>query len=295
MARFFAAAEIAAKRPPAVRRLASGTLFAPFSASGRSSSLPGWDNNRLTPSTLRKGHMSFTATPNQSGNRLLDRLPKNEYESLIRSEKSIRLAHGDDVDQENSRGGLSHVYFPTSGMVSLTVLMENGKEVEAGTIGSEGMIGLSVAQGLDFSPTKAICQISGEGLRIPVAAFLKAMKQPDGTLDKLMRRFTAYSLRYANQTIACNLLHSAKQRICRWLLMCRDRVETDEFTLTHQFLAEMLGVRRQTVTVIAGKLQAAKLITYRRGVIHILNRKRLEAASCECYEVTKAFYDRIMK
>jgi CRP-like cAMP-binding protein len=238
--------------------------------------------------------MSLTATPNQSGNRLLNRLPKNEYQFLIRSEKSIRLAHGDDVYQENSRGGLSHVYFPTSGMVSLTVLMENGKEVEAGTIGNEGMIGLSVAQGLDFSPTKAISQISGEGLRIPVAAFLKAMK-PDGTLDNLVRRFTAYSLRYANQTVACNLLHSAKQRICRWLLMCRDRVETDEFTLTHEFLAEMLGVRRQTVTVIAGKLQAAKLITYRRGVIHILNRKKLEAASCECYAVTKAFYDRIMK
>jgi CRP-like cAMP-binding protein len=239
--------------------------------------------------------MSSTATPHQSENRLLNRLPKKEYESLIRSEKSIRLAHGDDVYRENSRDGLSHVYFPTSGMFSLTVLMENGKEVEAGTIGSEGMIGLSVAQGLDFSPTKAICQISGEGLRIPAAAFLKAMKQPDGTLDKLMRRFTAYSLRYANQTVACNLLHSAKQRICRWLLMCRDRVETDEFTLTHEFLAEMLGVRRQTVTVIAGKLQAAKLITYRRGVIRILNRKKLEAASCECYEVTKAFYDRIMK
>jgi CRP-like cAMP-binding protein len=238
--------------------------------------------------------MSVADAPNRMVNRLLDRLPSNEYKLLVRSEKSVFLAHGDEIYPQDGRGGLSHVYFPTSGMVSLTVLMENGKHVEAGTIGNEGMIGLSVAQGLDFSPTKAISQISGEGLRIPAAAFLKAMK-PDGTLDKLVRRFTAYSLRYANQTVACNLLHTAKQRICRWLLMCRDRVETEEFTLTHEFLAEMLGVRRQTVTVIAGKLQAAKLITYRRGVIHILNRKQLEAASCECYEVTKAFYDRIMK
>jgi len=123
---------------------------------------------------------------------------------------------------------------------------------------------------------------------------LKALKR-GGTLDKLMRRYTAYSLRYANQTIACNLLHSVRQRMCRWLLMCRDRVETEEFTLTHEFLAEMLGVRRQTVTVIAGTLQTASLITYHRGVIRILNRPRLEAASCECYGVIKAFYDRIMQ
>ena len=179
-------------------------------------------------------------------------------------------------------------------MISLTVLMEGGREIEAGTIGNEGMIGLSVAQGLEFSPTKAISQISGEGLRIPVSAFLKAMKL-GGTLDKLVRRYSAYSLRYASQTIACNLLHSVKQRVCRWLLMCRDRVETEEFVLTHEFLAEMLGVRRQTVTVIAGKLQTAGLITYHRGVIRILNRKGMEDASCECYGVTKAFYDRIMQ
>jgi CRP-like cAMP-binding protein len=238
--------------------------------------------------------MSSPVAPNQTGNRLLNCLPKNEYKSLIHSEKAISFDHGDEVYREDSLGGLSHVYFPTSGMISLTVLMENGKEVEAGTVGREGMIGLSIAQGLDFSPTKAISQISGEGLLIPVSAFLKAMKR-GGTLDKLVRRYSAFSLRYTSQTVACNLLHSVKQRMCRWLLMCRDRVESEEFVLTHEFLAEMLGVRRQSVTVIAGKLQAASLITYHRGVIRILNRKRLEAASCECYEVTKAFYDRIMQ
>jgi CRP-like cAMP-binding protein len=238
--------------------------------------------------------MSVPATPNPMENRLLNRLPKNEYKSLVRSEKAVFLAHGDEVYQEDGPGGLSHVYFPTSGMISLTVLMEDGKEVEAGTIGNEGMIGLSVAQGLDFSPARAISQISGEGLRIPVAAFLKALKR-GGTLDRLMRRFSAYSLRYANQTVACNLLHSAEQRLCRWLLMCSDRMEKEEFTLTHEFLAEMLGVRRPTVSVIAGKLQTASIITYHRGVIRILNRRGLEEASCECYGVTKAFYDRIMQ
>jgi CRP-like cAMP-binding protein len=123
---------------------------------------------------------------------------------------------------------------------------------------------------------------------------LKALK-PGGTLDRLVRRFTAYSLRYANQTVACNLLHSVEQRMCRWLLMCRDRVEKEEFVLTHEFLAEMLGVRRQTVTVAAGTLQTAGVITYHRGLIRILNRQKLETASCECYGVTKAFYDRIMQ
>ena len=238
--------------------------------------------------------MSLPAIPNQMGNQLLNRLPKDEYNSLVRSEKSVTLTHGDEVYQEDSRRGLSHVYFPTSGMISLTVLMADGKEVEAGTVGNEGMVGLSVAHGLDFSPTKAISQISGDGLRIPVSAFLKAMKR-GGTLETLMGRYTAYSLRYANQTLACNLLHSAEQRICRWLLMCRDRAETEDFVLTHQFLAEMLGIRRQTVTVIAGALQSASVITYHRGVVRILNRKRLEAASCECYGVIKAYYGRIMQ
>jgi CRP-like cAMP-binding protein len=238
--------------------------------------------------------MSLPATPHPMENRLLNRLSKNEYKSLVRNETSVSLAHGDEVYREDGRGGLSHVYFPTSGMISLTVLMEDGKEVEAATIGNEGMVGLSVAQDLDFSPTKAISQISGEGLRIPVSAFLQAMKR-GGTLDKLVRRYSAFSLRYASQTIACNLLHSAEQRMCRWLLMCRDRVEKEEFKLTHEFLAEMLGVRRQTVTVIAGTLQTANLITYHRGVIRILDPKKLEAGSCECYGVTKAFYDRIMK
>ena len=161
-------------------------------------------------------------------NRLLKRLPKNEYKSLVGSEKAVSLAHGDEVYRENSRGGLSHVYFPTSGMISLTVLMEDGTEVEAATIGNEGMVGLSVAQGLDFSPNKAISQISGAGLRIPVSAFLQALKH-GGTLGKLVRRYSAFSLRYASQTIACNLLHSAEQRMCRWLLMCRDRVGKEEF------------------------------------------------------------------
>jgi CRP-like cAMP-binding protein len=235
----------------------------------------------------------MSATPKRMVNRLLDRLPADEQKLIVRAGTMVSMAHGDEIYPQDRRGGLSHAYFPTSGMISLTVLMEDGKEVEAGTVGNEGMIGLPIVHGLDFSPSKAISQISGEGLSIPVPAFLKAMK-PGGTLARLVQKYAAFSLRYGNQTIACNLLHSVERRLCRWLLLCRDRVEMEDFVLTHEFLAEMLGVRRQTVSVIAGKLQSAKVISYRRGAIQIVNPKKLEAGSCECYGVINAAYDRIM-
>src|SRR6266566_62395 len=171
----------------------------------------------FTPATLKQGR-----------NRLLERLPKSEYTALIGSEKTVVVTYGEEVYRQDGPGSLHHVYFPTSGMISLTIRMEDGKEVEAATIGNEGLVGLPVALGLDYSPIRAIAQISGGGLRIPAAAFLRAMK-PGGTLDSLVRRYTAYSLRYANQTIACSLLHSVEQRLCRWLLMSHDRVEKDEF------------------------------------------------------------------
>jgi CRP-like cAMP-binding protein len=238
--------------------------------------------------------MPTSATPKPARNRLLDRLPKSEYKVLIDSQKNVSLTSGEEIYRQDIPGSLRHVYFPTSGMVSLTIRMEDGKEVEAATIGNEGVVGLPVALGLDYSPIRAITQISGGGVRVPTSAFLRALK-PGGMLDGLMRRYAAYSLRYANQTIACNLLHTVEQRLCRWLLMSHDRVQSDEFSLTHKFLAEMLGVRRQTVTVIARALQTAGLIKYRRGVLHVLNREGLELASCECYGVITTFYDRIME
>ena len=238
--------------------------------------------------------MSLPATPNRMKNRLLNRLPRSEYKFLTRSEKTVSLAQGEEIYGEDGPGSLPHVYFPMSGVIALTVRLKDGNEVETATIGNEGMIGLPVALGLDSSPIRAISQVSGEGLKIPAPVFLEAMK-PSGTLNRLVRRYTAYSLRYASQTVACNLMHSVEERMCRWLLMSHDRVENDEFSLTHKYLAEMLGVSRQTITVIAGTLQKAGLITYRRGVIRVVNREGLEATSCECYRVTSTFYDSIMK
>jgi len=229
---------------------------------------------------------------NRTGNHLLDQLPDGEYKRLASSWEIVSLPHGHEVCRQN--GPMSHVYFPTSGMCSVVGVTDEGKVVETATVGNEGMIGTPVLLGLDFNPSTVISQVSGKGLRMPAASFLRAL-EVGGRLDKLLRRFIAFSLRYAYQTVVCNAQHSVEERLCRWLLMTQDRVGKEEFVLTQEFLAEMLAVRRQTVTVFAGTLQTAGFITYRRGTMRIINREGLEAASCECYEVTKSFYERIMK
>jgi CRP-like cAMP-binding protein len=137
-------------------------------------------------------------------------------------------------------------------------------------------------------------QVPGEALQVPAAKLLQAAK-PGSTLDRFLRRYTFYRLRYANQTGACNTLHGVEERMARWLLMTHDRAEKDEFLLTHEFMSELLGVRRQTVSIIAGTLQRAGLITYRRGLLRVLDREGLEAASCECYEVLKQMYGHIVE
>jgi CRP-like cAMP-binding protein len=166
--------------------------------------------------------------------------------------------------------------------------------VEAATIGNEGMVGLPALLGLDFTTATATSQVPGDSLRIPTPSFVQALKR-SGPLDLILRRYIAFSLRSAYQAVACNALHSAEERMCRWLLTTQDRVGKGEFLLTQEFLAEMLGVRRQTVQVVAGTLQTAGLITYRRGLVRVVDREGLEAASCECYGITTALYDRIVQ
>jgi len=175
------------------------------------------------------------------------------------------------------------------------ILMEDGQAIDAASVGNEGMTGVSASLGLDYSPITAIAQVPGESLRIPTASFLQALR-PGAALEKIVRRYIAYSLRSAGQTVACSLLHSVQERMCRWLLTAQDRNgQEEELLFTHEFLADMLGVHRQTVSVVAGILQTAGLISYRRGRLHISNRERLAAASCECYSVTKTLYDGIMQ
>jgi CRP-like cAMP-binding protein len=234
----------------------------------------------------------MTTTSNRTGNRLLDRLPCKEYKSLLPQLEPVSLAHEKEVYRQN--GPLSHVYFPTKGVFSTRIHMENGEGIEATPIGKEGMVDVSAVLGLDFSPVTTALMIAGECLRLPAPSLLQAVK-PGKDLEWLLRRYAAYSLRYAKQSVACNALHSVEERMCRWLLMTQDRAGKDEFRLTHELLAAMLGVRRQSVSVVAGTLQKAGFIAYRHGVVRVVDRDGLEAASCECYGVTETLYDRIMK
>jgi CRP-like cAMP-binding protein len=236
--------------------------------------------------------MSSATTPNRTGNRLLDRLPYKEYKNLLSQLETVSLAHEKEVYRQNSP--LSHVYFPKNGVFSTVILMEDGERIEATAIGKEGMVGVSAVLGLDFSPVTTALLVPGECLRLPAPALLQAVK-PGGELDWLLRRYAAYSLRNAKQSVACNALHSVEERMCRWLLMTQDRAGKDEFRLTHELLAAMLGVRRQSVSVVAGTLQKAGFIAYRHGAIRVVDRDGLEAASCECYGVTETLYERIMK
>lgn len=223
-----------------------------------------------------------------SGNDLLDRLPADEFDALQpklqRTSLTIKqVVHQSGVD-------LTHVYFPTTSLISLLTVLREDDPVEAATVGREGFVGLAASLGITTSPYRAICQMTGDSLRLPVPIFLEAMKQGPA-LTRLVHRYTAFSLRTAGQSIACNSLHTVEARASRWLLRMHDQAGGDEFDMTQEFLAFMLGVRRQTVTVVAGTLQNAGLIRFHRGVMIIRDRTGLEEAACECYSTIRGYYE----
>jgi CRP-like cAMP-binding protein len=223
-------------------------------------------------------------------NRLLAALPRDDYDRLLLHLEKVPLTLRDILYQ--AHGPIGHVYFPLDGVVSL-VIKDNGFTLEVGIIGNEGMVGTPVFLGADRSPTEAIVQVPGEALRLDVQFFQKEMKR-DGPLYSLVQRYTQAMINQISQSIICNRRHAVRKRMCRWLLMCHNRVPTDDFLLTQQFLAQMLGVRRPTVTTVAGTLQQAGLITYHRGTVTILDRQGLEAACCECYQVILNELDRLL-
>ena len=226
------------------------------------------------------------------GNRLLDCLPGEELDRLQRLWEVVSLSQAEEVCHQD--GPLSHVFFPLSGIYATVVGLEDGQVVEASTVGNEGIIGLAAVLGLGFSMKTATTPVPGECVRLTVAALRSALK-PDSALDRVLRRYAAFALRNAYQTVVCNAVHSAQQRMCRWLLMSQDRVGGHQLRMTHEVLASFLGVRRQTVTVIVGSLQEAGCLTSRHGVVHILSRRGLEACCCECYHVARSLYDQIVQ
>jgi CRP-like cAMP-binding protein len=188
---------------------------------------------------------------------------------------------------------ISHVYFPLSGVVSLTRQMDGGDVVEVGLVGREGVVGLPVCLGAGASPFRAFAQVGGEGRRVAVAAFREVAAHGDGLRDVLLR-YTHVVLTQTAQGAACNRQHPVEQRLARWLLMTHDRAGEDRFPLTHEFLGTMLGVRRASVTVAAGMLQQAGLVRYHRGLITVLDRPGLEAAACDCYRLIRAEHERVL-
>lgn len=225
-------------------------------------------------------------------NRLIAALPRPEQDRLFAS-KLEKVSMGIRDVLYEADGTIPHVFFPLNGVMSLVISMKDERAVEVATIGNEGMVGTPIFLGADKSPTKAFAQVPGEVLRMR-AGFFKEEMENGGRLYGLVRRYTQAMINQISQSVACNHLHNVEERMSRWLLITHDRVGADEFSLTHEFLAQMLGLRRPSVSVVAGILQKAGLITYHRGRITILNRKGLEAAACECYEVVRKEYDRLL-
>ncbi len=224
-------------------------------------------------------------------NHLLASLSAREHDRFWpRLEKvsldSKELVH--EVDQP-----ISHVYFPLTGVYSLLVVLEGGLAVEVATTGNEGMVGTPVFLGTDRSKTRAGSQIAGDSLRMKADAFRQEMRRA-GPLHGLVQRYMQGLLTQVSQGAACNHLHTVEQRMCRWLLLTDDRVGTDGFSMTHEFLARMLAVRRPTVTDAAGILQKAGFIRYCRGRMTVLDRKGLETVACECYRVIAKEFDRLL-
>ena len=221
---------------------------------------------------------------NHLKNRILAALTDAEYERIFPELETVALASGKII--YNLGQAIDYLYFPLGSMISLVTQMEDGKIIEVGLVGNDGMAGLPALLGQKSSPDRAFVQIPNGAARIAVEAIKIEFDRGEG-MQKLLLRYAFVFTRQVSQTAACNASHTAEERLSRWLLMCRDRVGSDELKLTQEFLAEMLATRRATVNVAAITLQSAGLITYNRGNIRIIDYPGLVAFSCECYEVLK--------
>jgi CRP-like cAMP-binding protein len=231
------------------------------------------------------------ALPSPHQNHLLDALPESDYERLAPHLELIPMRLGDVLCESGDK--LRHVYFPTTCIISLLYVMQDGASAEIAVVGNEGLLGISLFMGGDTTPSRAIVQSAGHAVRLK-AAFLKEEFDRFGPLMHLLLRYTQALITQMAQTAVCNRHHSIDQQLCRWLLLSLDRLDSNELQMTQELIANMLGVRREGVTEAAGKLQEAGLIHYTRGRITVLDRPGVEARSCECYRVVKAEFERIL-
>jgi CRP-like cAMP-binding protein len=219
-------------------------------------------------------------------NIILLSLSDSDYSSLRPHLEYVSLPN--HLVLHEAGGKLEFAYFPNRGLISLVVVMKNGKTAEAGIVGKEGFTGTLAAVGLRSSPLQAVVQITGDGFRVEVGAMQDTLDSAPH-LQLMLSRYAAIRGMQVAQTAACNRLHDIEQRLARWLLMTQDRVDSGLLPITHDFLATMLGTDRPTVSLAAGVLQRKKLIEYTRGAVKIVNRKKLENFACECYGVIRRY------
>lgn len=224
-------------------------------------------------------------------NRLLGLLPRRDYARLQPHLQRVQLAYRRSLYRANKP--IEFVYFIEAGVGSLVNTMANGDSAEVGTIGNEGVVGLPLLLGDDRAPTSVYVQVPGAGLRMKAALFKKELAR-SASMRAVMLRYAHAFFNQIAQSAACNHFHTLEQRCCRWLLMTHDRMHSNEFLLTQEFLAMMLGVQRTGVTAAAGALQRVGLIHYKRGNVTILDRRGLMRRSCECYGISKKEFDRLL-
>jgi CRP-like cAMP-binding protein len=224
------------------------------------------------------------ALDRSSENRLLISLPVDERKRLLPNLERVTFALGDVICEP--RVPLNYAYFPTTSVVSFLYTMVDGATAEMGLVGNDGMVGVALILGGKTTPNRAVVQIAGDAVRMRANLLTQEFAR-GGPFQFSLLCYTQTFITQISQTAVCNRLHSITERLSRWLLLCHDRAGSDELPLTQEFIANMLGARRESVTVAAGHLQDADLIRYARGHIWIIDRERLEARACECYQVVE--------
>jgi len=233
----------------------------------------------------------MVATPVvREANEILARLPKAEYARILSASKLVNFPFKEVLCEANEP--VKYVWFPRTGVLSAIVVTLSGGAIEAANIGKEGVFGWTAVFAAGTSPHRMIAQVPGQAVRMDIKTF-KADMNRNRALRELLLRYNSAFLTQVSQSVACNGLHTVRERCCRWLLMSHDRVQSDKLPLTHEFLAIMIGVHRPGVTNILGSLKDAGLIRSTRGSVTILDRKRLEDAACECYRTVTDEYDRL--
>jgi len=237
------------------------------------------------------GSTQLSAPHDPKQNHLLAALPDEEFDRLRTHLELVPMPLGEALYE--SGGRLQHVYFPTTSIVSLLYVMEDGASAEIAVVGNEGILGISLFMGGETTPSRAVVQSAGFGYRLR-AQLIKQEFSRAGPVQRLLLRYTQALITQMTQTAVCNRHHTLEQQLCRWLLLSLDRLPGNEVSMTQELIANMLGVRREGVTEAAGKLQREGTISYSRGRITVIDRPRLEHSVCECYAVVKKEYDRLL-